>query len=262
MSHINDQTKHKLLLVSFTIQTQNVFLPTLCLHLPSVGACLHQNSLHHNYSTVMCWYLFAVMLRWSLFSIIVDVDECLSSPCQHNSMCEDQENSFLCHCTQGYTGIMCEIGMFGLRRAICSALYYIRISLSSSIKQWLLTIWPKRWWLRTENQGLKCCVTHSSSIHSWGLGSSFFSYLEDRAHQRFGAKRIASKVCTILRQIRHFLMKSHESKFGDYTNLKLQWKTIVVVAVEAAAGGGGEGDNFKWWWWLKGSRMVRRNSTL
>lgn len=42
---------------------------------------------------------------------LVDVDECASDPCQNGGTCEDQINSFVCHCPPGYTGIHCETGI-------------------------------------------------------------------------------------------------------------------------------------------------------
>nr|XP_024214483.1 protein crumbs [Halyomorpha halys] len=42
----------------------------------------------------------------------IDVDECLSSPCQHGGTCTDGINRFTCSCGRtGYTGQMCEINI-------------------------------------------------------------------------------------------------------------------------------------------------------
>ena len=38
-----------------------------------------------------------------------DIDECSSSPC-HNGTCEDRVNHFLCHCSPGYKGTLCDQG--------------------------------------------------------------------------------------------------------------------------------------------------------
>jgi hypothetical protein len=40
---------------------------------------------------------------------IIDIDECLSSPCQHGT-CHDLPNAYRCTCDHGYTGTNCEIG--------------------------------------------------------------------------------------------------------------------------------------------------------
>ena len=37
-----------------------------------------------------------------------DVDECLSSPCQHGAVCRDYVNSFTCTCQSGFSGRFCE----------------------------------------------------------------------------------------------------------------------------------------------------------
>ncbi|XP_066275176.1 fibropellin-1-like [Branchiostoma lanceolatum] len=38
-----------------------------------------------------------------------DIDECLSSPCQHGGTCHDQIDSYSCQCGLGYAGDSCEI---------------------------------------------------------------------------------------------------------------------------------------------------------
>ena len=44
------------------------------------------------------------------FCYLVELDECLSKPCEHNGKCENLVNEFLCHCESGYTGTTCQIG--------------------------------------------------------------------------------------------------------------------------------------------------------
>lgn len=41
--------------------------------------------------------------------LLSDIDECLSSPCEHES-CQDAINHFTCSCDAGYSGIQCEQG--------------------------------------------------------------------------------------------------------------------------------------------------------
>ena len=45
---------------------------------------------------------------WNDFA--VDIDECDSSPCEHESTCMDAVNGYTCTCTDGYTGVNCQTG--------------------------------------------------------------------------------------------------------------------------------------------------------
>ena len=45
-----------------------------------------------------------------LFSLLTDVNECLSSPCVNGGSCRDEVNQFSCDCFAGYTGIQCQTG--------------------------------------------------------------------------------------------------------------------------------------------------------
>ena len=39
--------------------------------------------------------------------ILIDIDECASSPCQHGT-CQDGVNMYTCICHPGYDGVHCE----------------------------------------------------------------------------------------------------------------------------------------------------------
>ncbi|XP_066275649.1 fibropellin-1-like [Branchiostoma lanceolatum] len=39
---------------------------------------------------------------------LIDVDECISAPCQNGATCQDEVNSFTCQCAPGYAGTLCE----------------------------------------------------------------------------------------------------------------------------------------------------------
>ena len=43
--------------------------------------------------------------------LFIDVDNCLSSPCQNGGECHDIEAEFFCNCPDGFTGDRCETGI-------------------------------------------------------------------------------------------------------------------------------------------------------
>ena len=42
----------------------------------------------------------------------VDINECLSNPCQNEGSCEDQINKYICRCPSTWEGSSCEKGMY------------------------------------------------------------------------------------------------------------------------------------------------------
>ena len=46
----------------------------------------------------------------TFFSLFLDIDECLSTPCLNGGTCTDMVNGYTCGCVPGYTGIHCETG--------------------------------------------------------------------------------------------------------------------------------------------------------
>ena len=43
---------------------------------------------------------------FELFNL--DIDECLSSPCENGGTCTDGVDGYTCSCVAGYTGVSCE----------------------------------------------------------------------------------------------------------------------------------------------------------
>ena len=43
-----------------------------------------------------------------------DIDECASSPCQHDATCHNELDSYTCSCLPGYTGSNCETGEYAI----------------------------------------------------------------------------------------------------------------------------------------------------
>ena len=42
--------------------------------------------------------------------LILDTDECASTPCQNGGTCADAVNQYTCACVAGYEGVECAIG--------------------------------------------------------------------------------------------------------------------------------------------------------
>lgn len=57
--------------------------------------------------------------NYNICSLIshVDVDECLSNPCQNGGTCVDNSGSHSCICLAGWTGQNCTIGKIERERA-------------------------------------------------------------------------------------------------------------------------------------------------
>ena len=47
-----------------------------------------------------------------MYFICLDINECDSDPCQNGATCNVQANGYTCNCTDGYTGMYCEIGIY------------------------------------------------------------------------------------------------------------------------------------------------------
>lgn len=45
-----------------------------------------------------------------LKSIILDINECESAPCEHDGKCVDDVNGYSCQCKPGYSDVHCNIG--------------------------------------------------------------------------------------------------------------------------------------------------------
>ena len=42
--------------------------------------------------------------------IVLDIDECVSSPCQNGGSCSDEVDKYSCICASGYEGATCQTG--------------------------------------------------------------------------------------------------------------------------------------------------------
>ena len=43
--------------------------------------------------------------------LLLDINECESSPCENGGTCIDMEDGYECECQSGFTGPMCETGI-------------------------------------------------------------------------------------------------------------------------------------------------------
>ena len=54
---------------------------------------------------------FLKLVEFMNLSIILDIDECASNPCDSVAICEDVVNGFVCNCFPGFTGDLCQTGI-------------------------------------------------------------------------------------------------------------------------------------------------------
>ena len=64
------------------------------------------------------WYFLCQHFKWTLFFLLTEINECLSSPCMNDATCTDNVNSYTCTCADGYTGTNCETGMSNIHRSV------------------------------------------------------------------------------------------------------------------------------------------------
>ena len=58
----------------------------------------------HNVYAIDCSYLS------KCYIVLVDINECSTSPCVNGAMCNDDVDGYTCSCVAGYTGTQCETG--------------------------------------------------------------------------------------------------------------------------------------------------------
>ena len=69
-----------------------------------------QNALMMRFTRRPPFYISDYVDSWQQLTFdIVDIDECLSSPCVHGT-CKDHPNGYTCTCNHGYNGTDCDIG--------------------------------------------------------------------------------------------------------------------------------------------------------
>ena len=44
----------------------------------------------------------------------IDINDCVSSPCDNGGDCSDHVNSYTCNCSNGYNGTHCEFGKYAV----------------------------------------------------------------------------------------------------------------------------------------------------
>ena len=76
--------------------------------------CFEFNLFNYYFESNMFNYLFIhlfIVHIWNVYHI-VDVNECSSSPCDNQAVCNDEINSYTCTCTTGWTGTHCNEGKY------------------------------------------------------------------------------------------------------------------------------------------------------
>ena len=69
----------------------------------------------HFFSTMISKIILQLYLVISkCFYGYADIDECASSPCQHDAMCHNELDLYRCSCLPGYTGSNCETGEYSI----------------------------------------------------------------------------------------------------------------------------------------------------
>ena len=58
----------------------------------------------------MCFYENYWTLSNNIVWIIIEIDECASTPCANGGVCTDAVGVYSCSCAVGYTGSDCETG--------------------------------------------------------------------------------------------------------------------------------------------------------
>ena len=48
----------------------------------------------------------------NIFVLVLDINECASSPCTNGGACIDEIDRFTCECMSGFTGDQCETSEF------------------------------------------------------------------------------------------------------------------------------------------------------
>lgn len=92
-------------------------------------------------------------MKIKLFTL--DIDECMSNPCQHDGSCTDHVNAYSCTCLSGFTGDKCQIGMlilniiwFGIAGQITMKrkLFILSLSINNSSQKYV-TLFFLNWTL-------------------------------------------------------------------------------------------------------------------
>ena len=83
--------------------------------------------------TVYCMCMLTVRAIYSticrydhlMISHLLDVDECLTSPCKNGATCVNNDGGYQCQCGAGWTGDQCEKGTLSFKQTLWQNMLYV-----------------------------------------------------------------------------------------------------------------------------------------
>jgi len=62
----------------------------------------------NRYAHYLCQSILLLKVNSKMY--VIDIDECLKTPCQNGGLCVNNNGSYTCNCSAGFTGKDCEKG--------------------------------------------------------------------------------------------------------------------------------------------------------
>ena len=71
------------------------------------------------------------MFTTTIYIFAGKTESCLSNPCKNNATCINEGENFTCYCKEGFTGNLCQIGLYFLVDRYLVDYYYWPVNLIS-----------------------------------------------------------------------------------------------------------------------------------